>query len=180
MESSFLNPTHAVRAIGLHEGMTVADFGSGSGFFTRAAAHLVGKSGHVYAIDAHREGLKRIRSLGLLEGLKNIEIVTGDIEGRQGSHLPEQSMDFIIVSNILFSAENKDAIIEEVWRTLKKSGRALVIDWKGSFGGLGPHASHVITEAKARGLFEKGGFAVIKEIPAGAYHWGFLIKKVTP
>jgi ubiquinone/menaquinone biosynthesis C-methylase UbiE len=131
----------------------------------------------VWAIDVDRALLKRIKALAVLEGLHNIELVAGDLEHPMGSSLPEHTMDFVIAANILFSSHNRSALIQEIWRVLKPSGRALIIDWKDSFGGLGPHPQHVLPEADAKKLLEKEGFVQIKEVPAGEYHWGFLMRK---
>jgi hypothetical protein len=42
---------------------------------------------------------------------------------------------------------------------------------------LGPHESQVIKEEDARKLFEDTGFAYVEPVPAGAYHWGFVVRK---
>jgi ubiquinone/menaquinone biosynthesis C-methylase UbiE len=177
VESKFLNPGKALRAAKVAEGSKVADFGSGSGFFTRAAARLVGPHGVVWAVDAHRDMLSSVKALAAAEGLHNVELSAGDLEYRGGSNLSDESVDLVVASNLLFCAQDKSALIEEVWRVLKKNGRALFIDWKDSFGGLGPHSSHVVTEAAARALCERGGFSIVEEIPAGSYHWGFVARK---
>lgn len=176
-ESTFLNPAKAVRAAGVHEGHVVADFGAGSGFFTRAAARVVGDSGVVWAVDAHADMLSRIQNLAAGEGLHNVQVVRGDLEREGGSNLPPNTFDFCIVANLLFSVENKQAVITEARRILKKNGRVLVVDWAGSFGGLGPHPDHVFGAAAAKKLFEDGGFSVLDEVPAGEYHWGFVVRK---
>ncbi len=94
-----------------------------------------------------------------------------------GTNLPDNDFDFCIASNILFSLEHKGECAAEIRRVLKKSGRALIIDWSGSFGGLGPHPDHVFTMAEGKQLFESHGFSVAGSIPAGAYHWGFVVRK---
>jgi ubiquinone/menaquinone biosynthesis C-methylase UbiE len=176
-ESLFLNPSAAIEAAKIHAGAEVADFGAGSGFFTRAAARAVGPAARVWAVDANRDILSHIKTLALAEGLKNVEVVHGDVEAQGGSHLPEGSMDFVIISNVLFSAHDKKALVAESNRVLKRTGRALVIDWSASHGGLGPHESQVIKEDEAHKLFEDAGFTFVESIPAGAYHWGFVMRK---
>lgn len=175
-ESSFLNPSYALVNAGLHEGQAVADFGAGSGFFTRAAARIVG-DGVVWAVDTNGDLLTRIKSLAISEGLRNVEILRGNIESPKGTGLPAQHFDLVVAANILFSAHNKKALVAEMHRVLTKTGRALVIDWSSSHGGLGPHPDHVISAAEARTLFEEGGFTYLEKIPAGAYHWGFIVRK---
>ncbi|HVY72811.1 MAG TPA: methyltransferase domain-containing protein [Candidatus Paceibacterota bacterium] len=177
METGFLHPTDALNAAHVHEGMIVADLGAGSGFFTRAAARIVGEGGQVWAVDTNQDMLPRLKNLGEAEGLHNIEVMKGDIETVGGSNLPAGHFDFCILTNVLFCAENKTAAVGEVKRLLKTGGRALVIDWTDSFGGLGPHPGHVIEEATARELFENAGLAFVQAVPAGSYHWGFIVRK---
>lgn len=176
-ESSFLNPARTLRATKLHEGSRVADFGAGSGFFTRAAARIVGDEGLVWAVDVHQDLLPRLKNLALQEGLHNVEVVHGDVEKAKGSRLPADNFDLVIISNVLFSSEHKEALAKEAHRVLRKTGRVLVIDWSGSFGGLGPHPDHVVTTDHAQTLFELHGFTYQEAVPAGEYHWGFLARK---
>lgn len=175
-ESSFLNPAFALRNAGLHEGQTVADFGAGSGFFTRAAARIVG-DGTVWAVDESGELLTRIKNLSEAEGLHNVEILRANIESKGGTALPKEHFDMVVTANILFSADNKELLVKEIARVLKKSGRAVVIDWTSSHGGLGPHPEHVVSKESARQLFEDAGFVMIDTLAAGAYHWGFVVRK---
>jgi ubiquinone/menaquinone biosynthesis C-methylase UbiE len=177
IEGSFLNPATALRAADLHEGMQVADFGAGSGFFTREAAREVGPGGAVWAVETNRDLLPRLKTLAQAEGLQNVEVVQGDVEVVGGTHLPDNHFDLVIAANVLFALEERGELVAEVRRVLKPHGRALVIDWAGSFGGLGPHEDHVITQAAARKLFEGYGFVFVGIAPAGAYHWGFVVRK---
>src|SRR3989338_3910363 len=151
----------------LCEGMAVADFGAGSGFLPRAAARGVGEGGVIWAVDAHRELLPRLKNLALAEGLRNVEGMHGDIERTGGSHLQNAHFDLVMAVNVLFSAENKEALAQEGVRVLRRGGKALVIDWNGSHGGPGPHPSHIVTEASARRIFEDAGFAFVSNAKAG-------------
>jgi ubiquinone/menaquinone biosynthesis C-methylase UbiE len=176
MESSFLNPARALAALQLMPGMAVADFDSGSGFFARAAARAVAP-GAVWAVDANRELLPRLKNLAIAEGLNNVEVVAGNIEKPGGTQLSGGMFDAVIIANSLFAVEDRRAVAEEAARVLRSGGKALVIDWAGSFGGLGPAAKDVISAAEAKKVFEAAGFAPAGDAPAGAYHWGLLFRK---
>lgn len=174
---SFLNPSQVLEGAGVHGGMRVADLGAGAGFFARAAARLVGDGGVVWAVDIHRELLSRIKNFALAEGLHNVEVLHGDAQVVGGTNLPENNFDFVIAANLLFTLEQKGECLAEIRRILKGSGRALIIDWSDSFGGLGPHPEHVLTEAEGKKMIEAHGLEVLSKVHAGGYHWGFVVRK---
>src|ERR1700749_3869958 len=101
-ESSFLNPSFALRNAGVREGQTVADFGAAGGFFSRAAARAV-IDGQGWAGDQSGDLLSRVKSLCIAEGLHNVEILRGNIEAKGGSGLPKEHFDWVLAVNILFS-----------------------------------------------------------------------------
>lgn len=161
----------------MHEGMKIADFAPGAGFFTRAAARATGESGVVWAVDCHRELLARLKALAAAEGLHNVEVMYGTVEKPGGSHLPENNYDLVLLCNLLFSLDERLAALHEAHRVLRRGGMALVIDWQDSFGGLGPHPDHVVASSEAKALCEEAGLTYGGDIPAGAYHWGFVVRK---
>lgn len=177
MESSFLNPQATLGAAHISEGSRVADLAAGSGFFARAAARAVGPEGLVWAIDPNPDMLPRLKNLGAGEGLHNIEVVRGTVEKLGATRLPDATMDVVVLANALFSIENKEAAAAEAYRVLRRAGRLILVDWTGSHGGLGPRADHVIGAAQAQKIFEAAGFTQAEDIPAGAYHWGLILRK---
>ena len=176
-ESSFLNPQAAILAANISHGSRVADLAAGSGFFTRAAARIVGPDAPVWAIDPNQEMLVRLKNLSVSEGLHTIEIARGTPEKLNGTHLPDATIDFCILANALFSMHDKDTVAKEAYRVLRKAGRLLLIDWSASHGGLGPHEDHIISAAEARTIFERAGFTKAEDIPVGGYHWGLILRK---
>jgi ubiquinone/menaquinone biosynthesis C-methylase UbiE len=163
----------------LSAGSRVADLSAGAGFFARAAARAVGPEGLVWAVDPNPLMLPRLKNLSLGEGLHNIEVVRGTLEKAGGTHLPEGTMDAAIIANALFATEHKAAAAAEAARVLRRAGRLLLVDWSGSHGGLGPHPDHVVSAGEALKLFEAAGFGRAEDIPAGAYHWGLILRKTS-
>ena len=173
----FSDPEKNIAQLSLGEGNYVADFGSGSGFYSFAAAEAVGSTGRVYALDIQKDLLQKVKKEAQARHLANIEIIWSDLDHLGGSKLREASMDAVVLANILFQLENKDNPIQEVKRILKKGGRVLVIDWLSSFGGVGPQAKDVLSKEKSQELFAKHGFVLDREISAGTQHYGFIFRK---
>ena len=157
--------------------MKVADFGSGTGHYTKAAAHVVGSSGHVYAIDVMEDVLKHARQHTHQGQHHIIDMVWGDIEHKGGTKLRDYSMDAVILANTLFQVENRQGMIDEIKRVLKPDGKLLVVDWTQSHGGMGPHHEAVVNESQALELFEAAGFVKQKAFSAGPHHYGIVFTR---
>jgi ubiquinone/menaquinone biosynthesis C-methylase UbiE len=173
----FADPKRNIEQFQLEPGMDVADFGAGAGYLAVEAAEVVGKEGTVYVVDIQRELLTKATHLAQEQQVDTITFIRGDIEEPNGSTLPDESVDAVIISNLLFQVENKQAVVEEAHRVLKNGGRALIVDWRESFGGVGPQADAVLHEDDARALLEEQGFEHLADIDAGAYHYGIIVRK---
>jgi ubiquinone/menaquinone biosynthesis C-methylase UbiE len=174
----FSDPVKNIDACGIQAGMEIADLGSGSGFYAIAAAKALMSTGKVYAIDAQKDLLTKLKNAAAREGLYNVEVIWGDIEKAGGTKLRDASVDLVLLCNVLFQLDNKQAIVAETQRILKPSGRVLVVDWADSFAGLGPHPDMVVKKETAMDLFEHAGFHLDREVSAGAHHYGFIYKKL--
>lgn len=175
---AFSDPKKNIDQCGIQAGMTIADFGSGSGFYSIEAARALASTGHVYAIDMQKDLLVRLKNTAHKEGLYNIDVIWGDIEKVGGTQLADNSMDLIMLCNIMFQLTDKKGALSEVRRVLASGGRVLLVDWSDSFGGIGPHKGHVFSKVDAESLFEGAGFSKDRELQAGSHHYGFLYKKL--
>jgi len=173
----FADPSRNVAYFGLTEGDSVADFGAGSGAYSLALARRVGNSGYVYAVEVQNDLLTRLDREALQQGLRNIHVVWGNVEKVGGSKLADGSIDAVLISNILFQAEARYSLALEAKRVLKPGGRAIVIDWLGSFGGLGPHPNQVILPDEVKKIFAEAGFEFVRDFPAGEHHYGLIFRK---
>lgn len=174
MSANFSSPQENVLQLGLREGMKVGDFGTGSGHYARAAAAIVGPSGKVYAIDVQEDIFKHLKLNTHERHERTIETVWGDIEKSGGTHLRDQTLDAVLLANIFFQIENRFGLLAEIHRVLKPGGKLMLVDWAGSYGGIGPAPEHVVPEHEAEAFFINGGFHKVKSFRAGPHHYGCM------
>ena len=168
----FSNPEKNLKLFGLKEDSIVADLGAGTGYYALAAGALVPR-GKVYAVEIEKDYLHTIHHKVKEAHLGNVDIIWGNVEKIGGTKIGDCVVDVVIASNILFQVEYKAEFIKEANRILKPSGRFLLIDWspKSVMGRV------AISKEKARAMLEQNGFTFVREIDAGAEHYGMIFKK---
>ena len=172
-----MHPENIAREFGVGEGMTVADFGSGAGYFTIILGQMVGEGGKVYALDIQETALDNVRVKARAVGLKNVETIRTNLEVLGSSGLPDNSQDMVLLANILFQSDQKADIIGEAKRVLKNGGRLVLIDWKFGTGGFGPPDQLRTDDVAMRSLVTGEGLIFEKSIDAGQFHYGMSFKK---
>ena len=173
----FLDPDRIINEFGLKPGMSVADFGSGAGYFTILAASKVGKEGRVYAFDIMESALDSVREKAKSAELDNVEIVRTNLEVAGGSGLSDQSQDVVLLANILFQSDKKSDIVKEAKRVLKDNGTIIIIDWKKGAGGFGPPDSLRMDDVAIRSVVAGEGMLFERDFNAGQFHFGLIFKK---
>ena len=174
MEQGFLNPNQALDELELSSEMIAVDFGSGSGGWAIPLAKRL-RNGKVFAIDVLSEPLSALKSKAKTEEVFNIQTICSDVEKKGGSKLGENQVDLVLMTNLLFQAENKKAIFEEARRILRKGGKVLVVDWLAKTF-LGPEKGRVsVSEVKKTA--KESGFKPEKEFKAGAQHYGLIFER---
>lgn len=174
---AFANPEENIAALGIYEGMVIADLGAGTGAYTLPLAERVGESGRVYAVEVQKDFLTNIKNDAASRGLKNVELLWGDIERLGGTKIKDDICDAVVISNVLFLAEDKSGLLREARRILKMGGKLLLIDWSDSFNNLGPTPAMVVTKEEAKALCEAEGFLIKGEVPVGEHHYGLVMLK---
>jgi len=170
----FSNPEKNILKLGLREGMRVADLGAGTGAYSIAASKCVGHTGHVFAVEVQKDLVKKLESEIKEALVSNVECIWGDIEKKHGTKMANESMDAVVISNVLFQTDDKLGLIDEAKRILKKGGKVLFVDWIESFGGSGPSKMNVVTEDIAIDLFTKRGFKLQERITTSEHHYGII------
>lgn len=173
----FLNPDKVADSFGIKEGMKIADFGSGSGYFTISLAQRVGPSGRVYGLDVVESALDSVRAKARVKGLNNIETIRANLETIGSSGLGNESQDIVLLANILFQSNKKEDILNEAKRVLKSGGKIIIIDWNKGTGGFGPPDDHRVDPVAMEETAKNTGFVYEYPIDAGRFHFGIIFTK---
>ena len=114
------NAEEVLKELSIKNGQTVLDVGCGSGTYTIPVARLVGSKGRVYALDVNRKALDKMERKSQSEGLKNI--VRIDSSGEVKIPLKDITLDHVLLIDVLQEIDDKEALISEAHRVLKKKG----------------------------------------------------------
>jgi radical SAM protein with 4Fe4S-binding SPASM domain len=113
----------------IKKGETIVDLGAGGGIDCFIAAKRLGKKGKVIGIDMTDEMLEKAREssgkVGEVLGYDIVEFRTGNI-----MELPvdSDSVDLVISNCVINLTEDKDKVLEEIYRILKPGGRFIISD----------------------------------------------------
>ena len=115
----FLRPRKRVlEEVGIRSGYQVLDYGCGPGSYIMAIAELVGKTGKVYALDAHPLAIKMVQDIFSKRRLTNVETILSECE----TGLTDNSLDVILLYDTLHDLGDPNSVLAEIRRTLKPNG----------------------------------------------------------
>ncbi|HOH08981.1 MAG TPA: methyltransferase domain-containing protein [bacterium] len=109
---------------GVAPGMKVLDFGCGPGGFSVAAAEIVESCGEVYAVDIHPLALQSIEKARKRLNLPNLH----PLHGSKTGDLQDQTIDRILLYDILHDVEDPQRVKRELHRLLKPDGLISIKD----------------------------------------------------
>ena len=171
----FLNPEKILEQLSLRDNITVADFGCGHGYFSIPLAKIFDQ-GTIYALDVVEEALQAVESRAGLEKVDNIKIIHCNLEVSESSGLADNSVDLVVLANILFQSQKKSAILKEAKRVLKQGGQLVLIEWiDGS--SLAPKQGWLISKEEAQQIVEGKGMILDRELEMDSQHYGLVFKK---
>ena len=122
---TWAQPDRVVDALGLVEGQSVADIGSGGGYFTFRLAEAVGETGRVYAVDVDSAMLAYVAAQAEARELPQIETVNAP---KDGPGLGAGAVDLIFLSNVFHHLPEQDRYFTVARDTLRPGGRVAIIE----------------------------------------------------
>jgi ubiquinone/menaquinone biosynthesis C-methylase UbiE len=157
---AYQKPDEVVAALGLEPGETVADIGSGSGYFTLRFAPKVGPGGRVYAVDVDPEMVRHLNRRLRDAGVRNVQTVLAD---PADPLLPYASVDRFVVVNTWHHVEKQPEYLALMKRMLKPGGQVVMIDYHKRELPVGPPLAMKIAREDLVAQMAKSGFRLAQE-----------------
>ena len=169
-------PESIIEELGIKPGQTVADIGSGGGYFTVRLSKEVGDNGKVYAVDVEKKFLDSIAERLKEENLSNVELIHAKLDDPQ---LAEESVDMIFICNVWHHVAGREAYIWKLYSALKPNGKMVVIDFRYQQPQLKPvNIDHRIPRSQTLKLAREGGFKLHGEYLFLPRQYFLVFKKV--
>jgi SAM-dependent methyltransferase len=140
-------PDRVLRALGLKAGMTVADIGAGTGFYTWRIAQRIAAGGMVYAVDVQREMLKALEQQMSRRGAVNIKLVLGSDADPK---LPPASVDLALMVDVYHEFAQPYEMLAAIVRAVKPGGRIAFVEFRGDDPRVPIKPLHTMTEEQLR------------------------------
>jgi ubiquinone/menaquinone biosynthesis C-methylase UbiE len=175
MWENFFEPMKILATLGLNNSVNnAAEFGCGYGTFTIPAAKIV--KGKVYALDIEPDMVRLTSEEAKKQGLGNVKAIERDFIAK-GSGLPDESMDYVMLFNILH-LENPKALLKEAHRILKRDGKLGIIHW--NYDSTTPRGPSLDIRPKPEQCIEwalRVGFSDPIQYDLKPYHYGIVLTK---
>jgi SAM-dependent methyltransferase len=117
-------PEEVIELMSVQPGMTVADIGTGTGYFVPFLSEAVGDEGMVYALDIEPKMVKFVGDLAAEQGLKNVEAkqISADGPGVSG-------VDRFLLVNVWHHISERESYAAELAKALNAGGSVTIVDY---------------------------------------------------
>jgi len=161
-------------ALGLREGMHVADVGAGTGFYAALFASSVGPRGWVYAVDVAPRFVEHIADKSRQDGIANLSAVLCQPDD---VGLPPNSIELAFCSDTYHHFEYPHQTLRSIRRALKPAGRLVIIDFEREEGVSREWILDHVRAGKSavRAEVEAAGFAFESETPIQGFSENYLL-----
>jgi len=113
-----------LKEVGIKPENHVLDYGCGPGSYIIPLAELVGKEGTIYALDIHPLAIQMVQNIASKKKLRNVRTICYGCKNK----LPDNSIDVVLLYDVLHDLSNKYQVLEELHRVLKQNGILSVSD----------------------------------------------------
>jgi ubiquinone/menaquinone biosynthesis C-methylase UbiE len=177
-KNNLLNVDLLIDKIVISNNDKIADLGCGSfGYFVFPLAKKIGKHGKVYAVDIIKNNLESIKNMARTDNLTQIETIWSNLEVYNGTKIPSESLDAVLLVGLLHQSDKHLDILKESVRMLKTGGRLLIVEWNEDDFVFGNRDVKRISQNKIKEDLAQFSLTMQEEFVAGEYHYGLLLIK---
>jgi ubiquinone/menaquinone biosynthesis C-methylase UbiE len=120
-------PELVVAAMDLRAGMTVAEIGAGTGFFSRRLAKAVGPTGKVLAEDIQPQMLDLLKQNATKEGIGNITTILGT---ETDPKLPDHAVDRLLLVDVYHEFQKPEPMLARLRESLAPGGTVTLVEYR--------------------------------------------------
>jgi len=140
-------PELLLRELALAPGMTVADVGAGTGYYTWQLAKQVGPGGRVYAVDVQPEMISMLDRQMAKRGVRNVVSVLGSDTTVK---LPPTSIDLAIMVDVYHELAYPSEVLDSIVDALKPGGRVVFVEYRAEDPAIAIKPLHKMSEPQIR------------------------------
>jgi precorrin-6B methylase 2 len=140
-------PELLLTALEIKSGMTVADIGAGTGYYSWRMAQRVGSRGMVYAVDIQPEMIKLLEQQMSKRGAANVKALLGTLTD---PGLPPAGIDLALMVDVYHELEYPYEMLAAIVRALKPGGRLVFVEFRAGDASVPIRALHTMSEAQVR------------------------------
>jgi ubiquinone/menaquinone biosynthesis C-methylase UbiE len=166
-------PETLVRALRLRPGQTVAEIGSGPGYFTPRLARAVGPSGHVFAVDPEPLVLDVLRKRVARAGVKNVTPVLGRDDDPM---IPRGRCEVAVIINAYHHIHGAPAFLRALAAALPRGARVINVDWNEE-SEFGPPPRRRISRARFLRDARRAGLRLVADRPLLAHQYFLELRR---
>jgi ubiquinone/menaquinone biosynthesis C-methylase UbiE len=167
-------PKLAVQLLKLQPGMTVADVGAGSGYYTELLSRAVGPQGKVYATEIQSGMVDLLRQRVARRKLSNVEVI---LSTTRDPKLPQESIDMAIMVDVYHELAFPQEVLRNLKNSLKSDGRLVLLEFRGEDPSVPIRPEHKMTVADVRLELEHEGFQFMESIPGLPWQHVLVFRK---
>jgi predicted methyltransferase len=151
-----------VKALGLRDGMRVADVGAGTGLYTMLFARAVGGNGRVYAVDISPSFIEAIEARAAEFRVDN---VVGIVNGERSTELPPGSVDLVFLADTYHHFSYPRSMLASIHMALVPGGELAIIDFRRVQGFSSPWVMGHVRAGREEVIkeVEGAGFVLVDE-----------------
>jgi len=140
-------PELVLAGLDVKPGMSIADIGAGTGYYTRRLARRTGSKGVVYAVELQPEMMALLEHHLSRHQATSVKTVLGTATDPR---LPAASIDLAVMVDVYHELEYPYEMLEAVVRALKPGGRIAFVEFRANDPAVPIKPLHTMSEEQVR------------------------------